>query len=52
MKYPTIDTFDPKLNVQGKLKTEQLFEMIYGCIQVLFLKVKKNIMRQTIQKKI
>ena len=31
MKYPTIDTVDPKLNVEG-LKTQQVFDMITGCI--------------------
>ena len=35
MKYPTIDTVDPKLNVKG-MKTEQVFEMIYGCIHSIF----------------
>ena len=31
MKYPTIDTVDPKLNVKG-MKTQQVFDMITGCI--------------------
>ena len=31
MKYPTIDTVDPNLNVKG-MKTKQLFGMIAGCI--------------------
>ena len=31
MKYPTIDTVDPKLNVEG-MKTQQVFDMITGCI--------------------
>ncbi len=31
MKYPTIDTVDPKLSVEG-MKTQQVFDMITGCI--------------------
>ena len=31
MKYPTIDTVDPKTNVKG-MKTQQVFDMITGCI--------------------
>jgi len=31
MKYPTIDTVDPKKNMKG-MKTEQVFDMITGCI--------------------
>ena len=31
MKYPTIDTVDPNLNVKG-MKTQQVFDMITGCI--------------------
>ena len=31
MKYPTIDTVDPKLNVKS-MKTQQVFDMITGCI--------------------
>ena len=31
MKYPTIDTVDPKLNIKG-MKTQQVFDMITGCI--------------------
>ena len=31
MKYPTIDTVDPKLSVSG-MKTQQVFDMITSCI--------------------
>ena len=31
MKYPTIDTVDPNMNVKG-MKTQQVFDMITGCI--------------------
>jgi ribosome-associated translation inhibitor RaiA len=31
MKYPTIDTVDPKVNVEG-MKTQQVFDMITNCI--------------------
>ena len=31
MKYPTIDTVDPKLSVEG-MKTQQVFDMITSCI--------------------
>jgi len=31
MKYPTIDTVDPKTNIKG-MKTQQVFDMITGCI--------------------
>jgi len=35
MKYPTIDTVDPKLNVKG-MKTQQVFDMIAGCIHSIY----------------
>ena len=35
MKYPTIDTVDPKKNIQG-MKTEQVFDMISGCIHSIY----------------
>jgi hypothetical protein len=35
MKYPTIDTVDPKKNIQG-MKTEQVFDMIAGCIHSIY----------------
>ena len=35
MKYPTIDTVDPKLNVKG-MKTNQVFDMIANCIQSIY----------------
>ena len=35
MKYPTIDTVDPNLNVKG-MKTKQLFGMIAGCIHSIY----------------
>ena len=35
MKYPTIDSVDPKKNVKG-MKTEQAFEMITSCIHSIF----------------
>jgi hypothetical protein len=35
MKYPTIDTVDPALNVKG-MKTNQLFDMIIKCIHEVY----------------
>ena len=35
MKYPTIDTVDPALNVKG-MKTNQLFDMIIKCIDSIY----------------
>ena len=35
MKYPTIDTVDPKLNIKG-MKTQQVFDMIAGCIHSIY----------------
>ena len=35
MKYPTIDTVDPKLNVRS-MKTQQVFDMITGCIHSIY----------------
>ena len=35
MKYPTIDTVDPKKSVKG-MKTQQAFDMITGCIQSIY----------------
>jgi hypothetical protein len=35
MKYPTIDTVDPKKNIKG-MKTEQVFDMIAGCIHSIY----------------
>ena len=35
MKYPTIDTVDPKLNIKG-MKTKQVFDMIAGCIHSIY----------------
>jgi len=35
MKYPTIDTVDPKMNIKG-LKTNQVFDMIAGCIHSIY----------------
>jgi len=35
MKYPTIDTVDPKKNVKG-MRTEQVFDMIAGCVHSIY----------------
>jgi len=35
MKYPTIDTVDPKLSVKG-MKTQQVFDMIHSCIHSIY----------------
>ena len=35
MKYPTIDTVDPKMNIKG-MKTKQVFDMIAGCIHSIY----------------
>ena len=35
MKYPTIDTVDPSLNIKG-MKTKQLFGMIASCIHSIY----------------
>ena len=35
MKYPTIDTVDPKKNVKG-MRTEQVFDMIAGCVHQIY----------------
>ena len=35
MKYPTIDTVDPKLNIKG-MRTQQVFDMIAGCIHSIY----------------
>ena len=35
MKYPTIDTVDPKKNIRG-MKTEQVFDMIASCIHSIY----------------
>jgi len=35
MKYPTIDTVDPKMNIKG-MKTQQVFDMIAGCIHLIY----------------
>ena len=35
MKYPTIDTVDPNLNVKG-MKTKQIFDMILGCVHSIY----------------
>tara|TARA_A100001011_G_C14132947_1_gene766245 strand:- start:216 stop:947 length:732 start_codon:yes stop_codon:yes gene_type:complete len=35
MKYPTIDTVDPKKNIKG-MKTEQVFDMIASCIHSIY----------------
>ena len=35
MRYPTIDTVDPKKNVKGQ-RTDQVFDMIAGCIHSIY----------------
>jgi len=35
MKYPTIDTVDPKKNVKG-MRTEQVFDMIADCVHQIY----------------
>lgn len=35
MKYPTIDTVDPKQNMRG-MKTQQVFDMIANCIHAIY----------------
>ena len=35
MKYPTIDTVDPKKSIKG-MKTEQVFDMIASCIHSIY----------------
>ena len=44
MKYPTIDTVDPKLNISG-MKTQQVFDMITGCIHSIIDGEKKHLIK-------
>ena len=51
MKYPTIDTVDPKLNIKG-MKTQQVFDMITGCIHSIVDGEKEHFIKDYSKKEI